>query len=121
VSETFGERLRSLRLRRHLTPGELAKAVGVTEGSIRQMEYGQTKNPGFLVGLKLAHALDVTPWFLAYGRNAPQETESPAAGRERYAPLPAFERALLQINAIDRRVKSLEAWRRGGRRRKGQE
>jgi len=117
VSETFGDRLRSLRTKRHLTPSALAHAVGVTEGAIRQMESGQTKSASFLVGLKLAHFLGVTPWFLATGRDAAPETESPSPDRA----LAAMERLSLQINAIDRRVKALEARRRGGTRRKGQE
>jgi len=117
VSETFGDRLRSLRTKRHLTPSALAHAVGVTEGAIRQMESGQTKSASFIVGLKLAHFLEVTPWYLATGRDVAPETESPSTDR-----VPAAtERLSLQINAIDRRVKALEAWRRGGTRRKAQE
>jgi transcriptional regulator with XRE-family HTH domain len=116
VSETFGERLRSLRTRRQMTPSALAHAVGVTEGAIRQMESGQTKSASFLVGLKLANVLGVTAWFLATGRDNP-ETESPSPDR----PVAALERLSLQINAIDRRVKALEARRRGGTRRKGPE
>jgi transcriptional regulator with XRE-family HTH domain len=118
VAESFGERLRSLRTRRHLTPSSLAHAVGVTEGAIRQMESGQTKSASFLVGLKLANVLGVTPNYLATGRDAPPETESPSPERSVVATL---ERLSVQINAIDRRVKSLEARRRGGTRRKGQE
>jgi transcriptional regulator with XRE-family HTH domain len=117
VSETFGDRLRSLRTKRRLTPSALAHAVGVTEGAIRQMESGQTKSASFLVGLKLAHFLGVTAWFLATGRDAAPETESPSPDRV----LAATERLSLQINAIDRRVKALEARRRGGTRRKAQE
>jgi transcriptional regulator with XRE-family HTH domain len=116
VAETFGDRLRSLRTTRQLTPSALAHAVGVTEGAIRQMESGQTKSASFLVGLKLAHFLDVTPWFLATGRDAAPETESPSPDRAA-----AMERLSLQINAIDRRVKALEARRRAGTRRKAQE
>jgi len=117
VPETFGERLRTLRTRRHLTPSALAHAVGVTEGAIRQMESGQTKSASFIVGLKLAHALGVTAWFLATGRDAPPETESPSPDRA----IAALERLSLQISAIDRRVKALEARRRAGTRRRGQE
>ncbi|HTD34476.1 MAG TPA: helix-turn-helix domain-containing protein [Candidatus Elarobacter sp.] len=117
VSETFGERLRSLRMRRRLTPSALAHAVGVTEGAIRQMESGQTKSASFLVGLKLAHVLGVTAWFLATGRDAPPETESPSPDRA----VALMERLSLQIGAIDRRVKALEARRRGGTRRKSPE
>jgi transcriptional regulator with XRE-family HTH domain len=118
VSETFGERLRALRTRRHLTPSSLAHAVGVTEGAIRQMESGQTKSASFLVGLKLANVLGVTAWHLATGRDGPPETESPSPDRPAVA---ALERLSLQINAIDRRVKALEGRRRAGTRRKSQE
>ena len=105
VSGTFGERLRTLRSRRHLTPGALAQAVGVTEGAIRQMESGQTKSASFLVGLKLAAALGVTPWFLATGSDAAPETAPPAAERS----TPAMGE---RISALERRVNVLEG-RRG--------
>jgi transcriptional regulator with XRE-family HTH domain len=118
VADTFGERLRSLRTRKRLTPSALAHAVGVTEGAIRQMESGQTKSASFLVGLKLANVLGVSPYFLATGRDAPPESVSPAADRSQAA---LVERLSVQITAVDRRVKALEAWRRGGTRRKAQE
>jgi transcriptional regulator with XRE-family HTH domain len=114
----FGDRLRTLRTRRHLTPSALAHAVGVTEGAIRQMESGQTKSASFLVGLKLSHVLGVSAWFLATGRDAPPESESPVQDR---APLALLERLSVQVSTIDRRVKALEARRRAGTRRKGQE
>jgi len=118
VPETFGERLRTLRARRHLNPSALAHSVGVTEGAIRQMESGQTKSASFLVGLKLANVLGVTAWYLATGRDAPPETVSPSPDR----PLvDRLERLSLQISAIDRRVKALEARQRAGARRKTQE
>jgi transcriptional regulator with XRE-family HTH domain len=118
VAEKFGERLRSLRTRKHFTPSALAHAVGVTEGAIRQMESGQTKSASFLVGLKLSLVLGVSPWVLATGRDAPLETESPGRDRE---PVALLERLSVQISAIDRRVKALEARRRAGTRRKAQE
>jgi len=118
VADSFGDRLRSLRTRRHLTPSALAHAVGVTEGAIRQMESGQTKSASFLVGLKLSHVLGVSPEFLATGRDAPPEIVSPAQDR---GSVPLLERLSVQISAIDRRVKALEARRRAGTRRKAQE
>jgi transcriptional regulator with XRE-family HTH domain len=116
VADTFAERLRTLRTRRHLTPSALAHAVGVTEGAIRQMESGQTRSASFLVGLKLSNVLGVSPWFLATGRDDPPETESLAQGS-----VALWERLSVQISAIDRRVKALEVRRRGGTRRKAQE
>ena len=118
VAEKFGERLRSLRTRKHFTPSALAHAVGVTEGAIRQMESGQTKSASFLVGLKLSHVLGVSPWVLATGHDAPPENGSPAQDRGQVTLL---ERLSVQISTIDRRVKALEAQRRGGTRRKAQE
>jgi transcriptional regulator with XRE-family HTH domain len=117
VADSFGDRLRTLRTRRHLTPSSLAHAVGVTEGAIRQMESGQTKSASFLVGLKLSHVLGVSPWFLATGRDAPAETESPVQDRA----LALLERLSVQVSTIDRRVKALEAPRRAGTRRKDKE
>ena len=117
MPESFAERLRSLRTHRQLTPSALAHAVGITEGAIRQMESGQTKSASFLVGLKLAHTLGVTPWYLATGRDAPPESESPGDR----ASLAVMERIAVQLAALDRRVRALEAPRRGGTRRRGQE
>jgi len=107
-------------MRRHLSLTELAHAVGVSEGAIRQMEMGQTKSASFKVGVKLAHVLGVTPWYLALGTDPPSENESPATDRERWAPLHAFEHALLRISALERHVKSAGGARRGGKRRKNQ-
>ena len=65
--ESFGERLRRLRLDRGVSCAQLANRVGVTEGAIRQMESGQTKMASFVIGLRLAKELGTDPWFLANG------------------------------------------------------
>jgi transcriptional regulator with XRE-family HTH domain len=67
TSETFGQRLRRLRAARGISCSELAYRVGVTEGAIRQIETGQTKNPSFVIGLRIADVLQVDPWELAVG------------------------------------------------------
>jgi transcriptional regulator with XRE-family HTH domain len=123
VPDSFGDRLRSLRTRRRLSPSALAHAVGVTEGAIRQMESGQTKSASFLIGLKLANVLGVTAWFLATGRDDPPETVSPSHDRSTglVERLEKVERLAVQINAIDRRVKALEGRQRAGTRRKAPE
>jgi len=73
------------------------------------MESGQTKTPSFLVGLKLAHVLGVTPAYLATGRDAPPETGSPLPGS-----LAGFwrERLATQISALDR-AREIH-WKPGG-------
>lgn len=121
VAESFGERLRALRTRRRMTPSALAHAVGVTEGAIRQMESGQTKSASLLVGIKLAGVLGVTVTYLATGREKIPETESPSPDRSILERLERLERHVLQINAIERRVKALEGRRRAGTRRKAPE
>lgn len=68
---SFRERLKKKRAEFGLTPGQLAIAVGVTEGAIRQMESGQTKSASFATGVKLALALNCDPFWLATGRPAP--------------------------------------------------
>jgi len=97
-----------------MTPSALAHAVGVTEGAIRQMESGQTKRPSFETGIKLAHVLGVTPSYLATGRENASEKEQLATDQA----LALEERLAARIAAVERRVVSLEAWRRGGTRRK---
>jgi transcriptional regulator with XRE-family HTH domain len=68
MAETFAERLRRLREHRGMSVGNLALRAGLTEGAIRKMEYGDTKGQGFVNGLRIAEALGVDPWELAFGK-----------------------------------------------------
>jgi transcriptional regulator with XRE-family HTH domain len=63
-STEFGKRLRQRREELKLTVGKLAQLAGLTEGAIRQMESGQTKNAILPNGLMIAHVLSVSPWWL---------------------------------------------------------
>ncbi len=67
TEESFGKRLRRLRLARGLRVLDVAYAAGITEGAIRQMEAGQTKGASLIVGLRLAKMLGVSPEYLASG------------------------------------------------------
>lgn len=69
--ETFAERLRRLREERGFSKVEVAKRVGLTEGAIRQLESGRTKDPRFTEGVKLAELFRVTPHYLALGDGLP--------------------------------------------------
>jgi transcriptional regulator with XRE-family HTH domain len=51
--------VKRLRKKRGLTQAELAKAAGVTQGYISQLEAGTTKEPGATVAVRLAEALGV--------------------------------------------------------------
>ena len=120
MAQTFGERLRTLRERRKMTVSQLAVAVRITEGAIRQMESGQTKSASFLTGLRLAHTLDVTPWFLATGQSE-GAAETAKARRPGDANLvEAIEALTKTLESVDRRVHELEARAPRGTRRKSQ-
>jgi transcriptional regulator with XRE-family HTH domain len=67
MNETFAERIRRVREERGFTVPDLAAAVGVSPGAIRQLESGQIKNPSFALGLRLANRLNVDPQYLALG------------------------------------------------------
>jgi transcriptional regulator with XRE-family HTH domain len=64
---TVGERIRELRKRRKMSPVQLAAAAGVTDSAIHQLEDGMTKSPSFANGLRIARALGVSPYELAFG------------------------------------------------------
>lgn len=82
MEETYAERLRRLREQRKISVGELALKAGLTEGAIRKMEYGETKGRGFANGLKIAAALGVDPWELAFGKKVKRGSKAPASGTE---------------------------------------
>jgi transcriptional regulator with XRE-family HTH domain len=67
VAEKFGERLRRLRNERGVTVVDLAATVGAAEGTVRQIENGSTKMPNFVLGVRMADALNVDPRYLALG------------------------------------------------------
>ena len=111
--QSFGDRLRALRTRRRLTPSGLAHAAGVTEGAIRQMESGQTKSASFVVGLRLARILGVTPWYLATGVEGDEKDTAAEVPVVRLV-----EQLTLQLHALDRRVRALEGRPAAAKRRR---
>ena len=70
MPESFGDRLRRLRDEQGLTVSGLALEVGVSEGTIRQLEAGSIKSPSFTVGLRLAHRLGVDAYDLGFGEGS---------------------------------------------------
>lgn len=67
VSELFGERVRRLRNEKSLSAAQLSRLVGIGENGIRKIENGDTKEPTFSTGVRLANALGVSPSELAFG------------------------------------------------------
>ncbi|HEY0393677.1 MAG TPA: helix-turn-helix transcriptional regulator [Candidatus Elarobacter sp.] len=68
--ETIGERMRRIRVERGIGVPDLASTVGVSPGAIRQIESGQIKSPGLLLGVRIADALGIDPRHLALGEHA---------------------------------------------------
>ena len=99
MSETFADRLKRLRERRGLTVGTLALRAGLTEAAIRKMEYGDTKGQGFINGLKIAEALDVDPWELAFGRRR-QHTRTTGDGKSIEARLKSLQEHVAILTEI---------------------
>nr|MDP9105987.1 helix-turn-helix transcriptional regulator [Candidatus Eremiobacteraeota bacterium] len=93
--ESFGERLRRLRLARAVSCAQLAHRVGVTEGAIRQMESGQTKIASFVIGLRLAKELGTDAWYLANGVADDAEAHAGAEG------------IVLRVSALEQQLASL--------------
>ena len=55
----MGNRISALRKQKHLTQTMLAQIVGVSRPYLSDVETGKYKNPGSLLLLRLAKALDV--------------------------------------------------------------
>lgn len=65
---TVGARIRACRLARGVTASALAACVGITENAIRKIEAGNSKEPRFSTGVRIADALGVDPKVLIDSR-----------------------------------------------------
>lgn len=70
--DDIGQRIRKLRLERKLTQGQLAKAIGITQGSLTQLETGKSKSPASTTLTELARVFEVDPDWLMTGKGSPQ-------------------------------------------------
>ena len=106
VAETFGDRIRTAREEKRLSVGELAPRVGITESALRKIESGETGQPRYNVGIKLAYALDLNPLYLAFGDESFRTESGSHLGVDVLA---ALERLSARTAAQDQRVSNLEA------------
>jgi len=60
VLKTLGEKIRALRLRRHLTQQQLAEALGLSVAYVSLIERGG-RNPPFTTVVAIAFALKTSP------------------------------------------------------------
>jgi predicted nucleotidyltransferase/DNA-binding Xre family transcriptional regulator len=68
ITRHLGRDIKRLRLARGLTADALARSVGITENAIRKLEAGDSKEPRFSTGLRIASTLRVDPGKLVRGR-----------------------------------------------------
>lgn len=66
--KSVGKRIRDLRRARNLTQPELAKATGLAQSSISEIETGESQSPSALTLVLLAKFFDVDPEHLLTGR-----------------------------------------------------
>lgn len=92
----MGQRIKELREKKGLTPTQLAAKARVTDGAILQLESGETREPRFTTGLRIARALDASPFFIAFGTQR-GETE-PDAERELLLEI------VRRLDAIEKRI-----------------
>jgi len=69
--ETIGARVRRMREAQGITIAGLADTCRVSEGAIRQVETGGVKSPSLILGLRMAKALGVQPYWLGTGEETP--------------------------------------------------
>lgn len=67
TSDTFGARLRSARKAKHLTQKQLAKAVGIAQPSLSDLESGKSKAPRLETAMALHGYLGVSLQWLMFG------------------------------------------------------
>jgi transcriptional regulator with XRE-family HTH domain len=70
---TFGQRVKSMRLRRGMTQLELAKAIGVSKAAISALETGSSKSATPENVFALADALRCSARQLVFGRDRDEE------------------------------------------------
>tara|TARA_R110000868_G_scaffold392875_1_gene663692 strand:+ start:8510 stop:9172 length:663 start_codon:yes stop_codon:yes gene_type:complete len=62
---SLSTRLKKARMRKHMTQQQLASQVGIKQQAVQRIEAGKVKSTSYVV--QIAHALDVSPDWLALG------------------------------------------------------
>lgn len=81
----IGERIRLERRKRKWSQNDLAKAVGVTQGLVSQIENGTNDSSRYLTAI--ARALDVSPDWLESGKGDSRRRDSAAPMSLHYPPV----------------------------------
>src|SRR5579863_2764811 len=81
TTRSLGKVIKRLRKTKGLTADALARSVGITENAIRKIESGESKEPRFSTGLRMAAVLGVSPLQLTGGVNGRQVGSGPDLAR----------------------------------------
>lgn len=68
--KTVGQRIRDLRVAKKLTQEQLAKGLGIQQGSVTDLERGVSKSPASHTLTKLARFFEVDPEWLMTGKGS---------------------------------------------------
>ncbi len=88
--DSFAARLTALASAKGLDATALSRASGLKEGAIYKLLRGDQRTTSIQTGLRLADALSVDPWYLAFGRERGATQTTP--GVSFYAPADAVDR-----------------------------
>ncbi|HEY0393676.1 MAG TPA: helix-turn-helix transcriptional regulator [Candidatus Elarobacter sp.] len=75
MDETIGQRMRRHRKEQRISLNALAKATRACPNTLTMIETGRTINPGFVLGCRIAEALELDPMYLALGGKPETETD----------------------------------------------
>jgi len=77
-----GQRVRWLRESKNMLQSTLAKAIGIKQPSLSQIERGSSKSPSASTLLRIAAALDANPDWIINGRGHPFEPDAAVSQSE---------------------------------------
>lgn len=97
--DTPGQRVKWLREEKKMPQLTLAKAIGIKQPSLSQLERGKSKSPAASTLLRIAAVLEANPEWIMHGRGHPFEidaVESDSEMRDVFSQLsPAHQAAIL--------------------------
>jgi transcriptional regulator with XRE-family HTH domain len=97
---TLGIRLRQARKDKKLSQKALAELVGIKQQAVQRIERGDVKNTCYIV--QLAHALEVSPDWLAAGKEWQPRITYASESSARYTPAHVLHAPLLKWSHLDK-------------------
>lgn len=106
----IGERIKALREAKRLSIIQLASKSGIGENALRKVESGENKAPSFVTGVRIARALGVDPWYIAFGEGSPSNVVTlPGVDANQHASETRFQAIETRLDDLTRLVQSVAA------------